>query len=102
MDFVRDIQQLIRVMLFIKLWRKSFSYKKPLRTHGPSRINGNAFGAVEKSSVSKALQKQGVEEVYIRLQEDMYNEGDAVIKFHKKSWRMHPIMFTFCLEEVSI
>ena len=42
-----------------------------------------AFDSVETSAVIKALRKQGVDEHYVRILEDIYNGSTATIVLHK-------------------
>ena len=65
---------------------------------------------VETSTVMKALRRQGLEEMYVQILEDIYKESTATIKLHKVSNKIpiqkgvrqgdtiSPKMFTAVLE----
>ncbi len=71
-----------------------------------------AFDSVKTAAVMQALKQQGVDELYIKVLEDIYRDSTATIQLHKKSRKIpirkgarqgdkiSPILFTACLEEV--
>ncbi len=64
------------------------------------------------SAVMQALRQQGVDELYIKVLEDIYRDNTATIQLHKKSRKIpirkgvrqgdtiSPKLFTACLEEI--
>ena len=47
-----------------------------------------AFDIVESSAAVKALRKQGVKEIYVKIIEDIYKESTVTIKLYKISIRI--------------
>ena len=47
-----------------------------------------AFDSVEASVVTKALRKQGIEEICVKILEDIYKKSTATIRLHKISERI--------------
>ena len=43
---------------------------------------------METSALMKALRRQGIEEIYVKILEDIYKESTATIKLHKVSDRI--------------
>ena len=44
-----------------------------------------AFNSVEISVVMQAIRRQGVDEIYVRILQDIYQNGTATIKMHRES-----------------
>ena len=71
-----------------------------------------AFDSVKTPAVRQALRRQGIDEPYIRVLEDIYRDSTTTIKLHKKSEKIpikkgvrqgdtiSPKLFTACLEEI--
>ncbi len=71
-----------------------------------------AFDSVKASAVMQGLRKQGVDELYIKILEDIYRDSTATIQLHKKSSKIpirkgvrqgdtiSPKLFRACLEEI--
>ena len=71
-----------------------------------------AFDSVEISAVMQAIRRQGVDEIYIRILQDIYHDGTATIKMHRESEKIpikkgvrqgdtiSPKLFTACLEDI--
>ena len=71
----------------------------------------NAFDSVEASAVMKTLRRHEVEEIYVKILEEIYKESMATIKLHKVSEKIaiqkeikqgniiSPKLFTAVLEE---
>ena len=71
-----------------------------------------AFDSVLTSAVLETIRKQGVEEAYCRVLEDIYKDGTATIKLHEETNKIpikkgvrqgdtiSPKLFTACLEEI--
>ncbi len=71
-----------------------------------------AFDSVKTSAVMQALMQPGVDELYIKVLEDIYRDSTATIQLHKKSRKtpirkgvkqddkISPKLFTVRLEEI--
>ena len=71
-----------------------------------------AFDSVEIPAVMRALRKQGIEESYVQILEDIYKDGAITIRLHKDSVKIpvmkgvrqgdttSPKLFTATLEEI--
>ncbi len=47
-----------------------------------------AFDSVKTSAVMQVLRRQGVDELYIKVLEDIYRDSTATIQLHKKRWKI--------------
>ncbi|WP_435325975.1 RNA-directed DNA polymerase, partial [Klebsiella pneumoniae] len=66
-----------------QVMEKSSEFKKPLCM---AFIDyEKAFDSVQISAVMEAIRKQGIEENYVQVLEDIYNDGTATIVLHKES-----------------
>ena len=93
-----------------QLMEKSIEYNKPLCM---AFIDyEKAFDSVKTSAILQALRKQGVEELYVKLFEDIYTDSTATLQLHRNSEKIpikrgvrqgdtiSPKLFTACLEEI--
>ena len=66
-----------------QLMEKSIEYNKPLCM---AFIDyEKAFDSVKTSAILQALRKQGVEELYVKLFEDIYTDSTATLQLHRNS-----------------
>ena len=93
-----------------QVMEKSSEFKKPLCM---AFIDyEKAFDSVQISAVMEAIRKQGIEENYVQVLEDIYNDGTATIVLHKESEKIpirkgvrqgdtiSPKLFTATLEDI--